>query len=98
MSCCAPLHAPGEAFDGAATRQELRLASRDLGEGLRQSALSVPSVHCAACIGTVESGLRRVPGVEHVRGAESRDQTGDQLLKSFGVPAVMCFTSRISVS
>lgn len=67
MSCCSPLHAPGEAFDGAATRQELRLASRDLGEGLRQSDLSVPSVHCAACIGTVESGLRRVPGVEHVR-------------------------------
>ncbi|WLR91314.1 heavy metal translocating P-type ATPase [Shinella zoogloeoides] len=43
------------------------MASRDIGGGRRQSVLSVPAMHCAACIGAVESALARVPGVERAR-------------------------------
>ena len=67
MSCCAPPVDPYGEFDGSAARQEIRLASRDLGDGLRQSDLAVPGVHCAACIRAVENGLMRVAGVEYVR-------------------------------
>lgn len=67
MSCCAPPVDPYGDFDGSAARQEIRLASRDLGDGLRQSDLAVPGVHCAACIRAVENGLMRVAGVEHAR-------------------------------
>lgn len=67
MSCCAAPVDPYGEFDGSAARREIRLASRDLGDGLRQSDLAVPGVHCAACIRAVESGLMRVAGVEHAR-------------------------------
>ena len=67
MSCCAPPLDPTEAFDGSAAGEEMRLASRDLGNGLWQSDLAVPGLHCAACIRTVERGLARLPGVAHVR-------------------------------
>ena len=49
------------------TREELRLASRDLGAGICQTDIAVPGVHCAACIRTVETGLARLPGVDEVR-------------------------------
>lgn len=67
MSCCAAPVDPYGEFDGSAARQEIRLASRDLGEGLRQSDLAVPGVHCAACIRAVETGLMCIAGVEHAR-------------------------------
>lgn len=68
MSCCAPppFDVSGT-FDGSAARQEIRLASRELGDGLRQADLSVRDVHCAACIRTIETGLMQLDGVEHVR-------------------------------
>ncbi len=50
-----------------AVREELRLASRALGQGLYQTELSVPGVHCAGCIRAVENGLIQLPGIEHVR-------------------------------
>lgn len=46
---------------------ELRFASRALEDGLYQTDLSVPGVHCAGCIRKVETGLSAVSGVEHVR-------------------------------
>lgn len=67
MSCCAPPLDVSGTFDGSAARQEIRLASRELGDGLRQADLSVPDVHCAACIRTIETGLMQIAGVEHVR-------------------------------
>src|SRR5690606_32586680 len=67
MSCCAP-GAEGLALLNDASRpQELLLASRPAGEGLRQSDLSVPGIHCAGCIGTIERGLAKLPGVARVR-------------------------------
>ena len=47
--------------------EELRIASRALENGLYQTDLSVPTVHCAGCIRTVEAGLLAVPGVAHAR-------------------------------
>jgi len=67
VSCCAPPLPLDGAPDPSAARQEIRLASRDLGNGLRQSDLSVPGLHCAACIRAVETGLARLPGVAQVR-------------------------------
>jgi len=62
------LVAAAQASAGAsAARQEVRIASRALEQGLHQTELSVPGVHCAGCIRTVEKGLSRIPGVEHVR-------------------------------
>jgi P-type Cu2+ transporter len=71
MSCCAP------GTEGAAemarlshalpSSEELLLASRPVGEGLRQSELSVPGVHCGACITAVEGALNALPAVVRAR-------------------------------
>ncbi|MXN43693.1 cadmium-translocating P-type ATPase [Shinella kummerowiae] len=71
MSCCAP------GTEGAAevarlahalpSSEELLLASRSVGEGLRQSELSVPGVHCGACITAVEGALKALPAVVRAR-------------------------------
>jgi Cu2+-exporting ATPase len=68
MSCCVPdAEAVAEARRRSPSSEELRLVSRPLGDGALQTDLSVPAIHCAACIGTIERGLARLPGVEHVR-------------------------------
>ena len=65
MSCCAP------GLDGEIVSlpsdEEVLLASRPLGDGMRQLELSVPAVHCAACIQSVEVALKALPGVEAAR-------------------------------
>ncbi len=67
MSCCAP----GAEFDAAdcavPSDEELLLASRALGNGDRQVELSVPAVHCAACMQSIEGALCQLPGVESAR-------------------------------
>src|SRR5215475_141280 len=69
MTCCAP---SVEFVDVAADRRrakndEIRLASRDLGEGLRQTDLTVPTIHCGGCIQKIEKTLDALPGVEQAR-------------------------------
>jgi Cu2+-exporting ATPase len=62
MSCCAvPIDLSANASE------ELRVASRTLDGGRRQSDISVPTIHCGACIRTIETALARLEGVEHVR-------------------------------
>ncbi|QDY99877.1 cadmium-translocating P-type ATPase [Nitratireductor mangrovi] len=69
MSCCAPgTEASLDEVERAGpSPEELRLASRPVGEGIRQSDLSVPGVHCGACIHAIETELGRLRGVEAAR-------------------------------
>ncbi|WP_028004099.1 MULTISPECIES: cation-translocating P-type ATPase [Sinorhizobium] len=71
MSCCAvdPEMAPNVDRSGCAlaSAEELWLASRSLGGGLRQTDLGVPGVHCGACITTIEGALRARSEVERAR-------------------------------
>src|SRR5262245_55198993 len=62
MSCCetiaANLESPAET-----QREELFLASRRISDGVRETALSVPDMHCGACMQKIEAGLVALPGV-----------------------------------
>lgn len=65
MSCCdtgAEL-----ALLAATDPREILLASRPIAGNLRQTDLSVPDVHCGACIHTVEKALGGLKGVNSAR-------------------------------
>ena len=68
MGCCGPgaelaLLLP----DARAAGEEVLLASRVVADGVRQTDLSVPAIHCGACIRTVEKALGGLAGVESAR-------------------------------
>ncbi|MCV3241969.1 MULTISPECIES: cation-translocating P-type ATPase [Mesorhizobium] len=69
MSCCAPGAEMALDLETSVlpSSQEIRLASRSLGYDLHQTDLSVPTVHCAACIHSIEKALGRLDHVEGVR-------------------------------
>ncbi len=70
MSCCAPsieLAAAAEADHRRNAQHELLLASREIEGGLRQTDLSVPGIHCGACIKKIEAVVGTMPGVERAR-------------------------------
>ncbi|MER9064058.1 cation-translocating P-type ATPase [Mesorhizobium sp. C280B] len=71
MSCCAPGAEVALDLEKVTlvlpSGQEIRLASRSIGENLRQTDLSVPAVHCAACIQTIETAIGKLDRVEGAR-------------------------------
>src|SRR5690349_2841958 len=67
MSCCAAAEFALAMSDPRSATDEVLLASRIVGEGIRQTDLSVPRIHCGGCIQKVEASLRALPGVEDAR-------------------------------
>ncbi len=71
MSCCAAGAESAieveKALHDLPPADELWMASRQLENGLRQTDLAVPGVHCGACITTVEKALKAQPEVERAR-------------------------------
>jgi len=68
MSCCAAIGADLVASDlQARARQQLRLAARPLGNGLIETQISVPDIHCGGCIQKIEAALGELPGVRSAR-------------------------------
>jgi len=53
--------------DARAAGEEVLLASRIVADGVRQTDLSVPAVHCGGCMRTVEMALGGLSGVESAR-------------------------------
>jgi Cu2+-exporting ATPase len=66
MSCCAP----GAEFclhQVKSLNDEILLASRAVEDGLRQTNLSVPDIHCGGCLQRIETALTRLNGVVRAR-------------------------------
>ncbi|MCX2695799.1 MULTISPECIES: cation-translocating P-type ATPase [Ochrobactrum] len=66
MSCCVE-NAQIATVIQSISPDEMLVASRALGDGLRQLDLSVPGIHCGLCIKTIEQTLGKLPGVSYVR-------------------------------
>lgn len=68
MTCCT-MNADGVLAMSTTSfsAEEIGLASHALGGGLRQLDLSVPDVHCGACISTIERALSSLPYVRKAR-------------------------------
>ncbi|MEN5275926.1 cation-translocating P-type ATPase [Brucella sp. TWI432] len=66
MSCCVE-NAQIATVVQSISPDEMLVASRALGDGLRQLDLSVPGIHCGLCIKTIEQTLGKLPGVSYVR-------------------------------
>src|SRR6266550_8983044 len=68
MGCCGSGSELAELLpDARAAGEEMLLASRIVADGVRQSDLSAPAIHCGACIRTIEKALGGLAGVESAR-------------------------------
>ena len=96
MSCCAPgAEIVGDTGTGLPDEDEIRLASRALGDGTRQVELSVPDVHCGACIRAVETALSKLDGVTSARVNLSTRRVTVRWRDGVAPPAIVETLSRI---
>ncbi len=68
---------------------DVRLASRSVGKGLRQSDFSVPGVHCGACVHSIESAIGKLEGVEAARVNLSTKRLAVRWREDAGLPAIV---------
>jgi Cu2+-exporting ATPase len=66
MSCCAP-GAELDRIQTGTSDEEVLLASRPISDGLRQTDLSVPDIHCGGCLRTIETALGALDGIVFAR-------------------------------
>lgn len=67
MNCCATGLAIAEFNAPSTLNDEIRLASRRLDAQRYQTDLSVPGIHCGACIRVIENALGKLPQIERAR-------------------------------
>lgn len=90
MSCCAPgAEAIAETPTDGQLAEEVRLASRPLGNGLVQTSLAVPDLHCGACLRTVETALGKLDGVAQARANLSARRVTVQWRADGEVPQIV---------
>ena len=71
MSCCAT--AAGLAMEIESSKaagpsaDEIMFAAKKLGDGTFQTDLSIPTMHCAACMRSIETGITSLPNVTSAR-------------------------------
>jgi len=99
MNCCGPEADVALGFNPVAasgpSREEVMLASRPLPGGVRQVELSVPGVHCGACIVNIEATLDTLDGVEHARVNLSTKRVSVRWRDETGVPPVSDTLARL---
>lgn len=69
-----------------ASNEEVLLASRVVADGIRQTDLAVPAIHCGACVRTIEKALAGLPGVESARANLSAKRVTIRWQSSDGPP------------
>lgn len=67
MNCCKAALTNTGATGRRTAADELLLASRTLGNGLHQTALSIPGIHCGGCVQRIERTLSALPNVAAAR-------------------------------
>ena len=68
MGCCGPgAELTAMLANARAGDEEVLLASRTVADGIRQTDLAVPAIHCGACVRTIEKALGGLAGVESAR-------------------------------
>jgi Cu2+-exporting ATPase len=91
MGCCAPGTeaildvGPGRRIDS----REIMLAGRDLGDGLMQTDLSIPTAHCAGCIRAIEGALTELDGVVSARVNLTARRVAVRWRRDMGAPPLV---------
>jgi Cu2+-exporting ATPase len=70
MTCCTPamtIVSANGVHPPSLSVEEFRLASRSIGDGIFQTEISVPAIHCGGCVNRIERGLAKLDGVQNVR-------------------------------
>ena len=99
MTCCLPPPEFAEAVAGplspGPSDDEVRLASRSLGNGLSQSDFSVPDIHCGACVRSIEMAVGGLAGVEAARVNLSTRRLAVRWRDAEGLPPIVATLFRL---